>query len=278
MPEAPTSSSARQRLRSVSGRHNSLLKDLRGVYAHGALTDDGCYAIEGVRLMEEAIRSGVKFRAVFFSDSATALMDRILQQISHQVDTLLVPAKLFQETVTSESPQGVAALVYRKEASLEDAFGAAQAPLLVVAAGLQDPGNLGTILRSAEAFGAGGVVLGEGTVSVYNPKTVRATAGSIFRLPAIAAKLADVIPQLRERRVRLFATSSHKGTPLDQAQLAGPAAFFIGNEGAGLPRDLGSQMDEFVAIPQAKPVESLNAGIAASVILYEAARQRRNQV
>ena len=282
MPEAPTSSSAKQRLRPVSGRHNSLLKDLRGVYAHGTLTEDGCYAIEGVRLMEEAIRSGVKFRAVFFSDAAggfaASLKDRLLQQIGHKVDTLLVPAKLFQEAVTSESPQGVAALVYRKEASLEDAFGAAQAPLLVVAAGLQDPGNLGTILRSAEAFGAGGVVLGEGTVSVYNPKTVRATAGSIFRLPAIAAKLADVIPQLRERRVRLFATSSHKGTPLDQAQLAGPAAFFIGNEGAGLPRDLGSQMDEFVAIPQAKPVESLNAGIAASVILYEAARQRRNQV
>ena len=282
MPEAPTSSSANQRLRPVSGRHNSLLKDLRGVYAHGTLTEDGCYAIEGVRLMEEAIRSGVKFRAVFFSDAAggfaASLKDRLLQQIGHKVDTLLVPAKLFQEAVTSESPQGVAALVYRKEASLEDALGAAQAPLLVVAAGLQDPGNLGTILRSAEAFGAGGVVLGEGTVSVYNPKTVRATAGSIFRLPAIAAKLADVIPQLRERGVRLFATSSHKGTPLDQAQLEGPAAFFIGNEGAGLPRDLGSQMDEFVAIPQAKPVESLNAGIAASVILYEAARQRRNQV
>ncbi len=275
MPEAPTSSSASQRLRAVSGRHNSLLKDLRGVYAHGTLTDDGCYAIEGVRLMEEAIRSGVKFRAVFFSDSAGGLMDRILQQISHQVDTLLVPAKLFQETVTSESPQGVAALVYRKEASLEDALLGAKPALLVVAAGLQDPGNLGTMLRSAEAFGAGGIVLGEGTVSVYNPKTVRATAGSIFRLPAIAAKLADVIPRLRESGVRLFATSSHKGTALDQVDLSGPAAFFIGNEGAGLPRDLGPWMDEFVAIPQAKPVESLNAGIAASIILYEAARQRR---
>lgn len=281
MPEAPTSSSASQRLRPVSGRHNPLLKDLRAVYAHGMLTEDGCYAIEGVRLMEEAIRSSVKFRAVFFSDAATGLAaaskDRLLQQIGHKVDTLLLPAKLFQETVTSESPQGVAALVYRKEASLGDALGAAQPPLLVVAAGLQDPGNLGTILRSAEAFGAGGVVLGEGTASVYNPKTVRATAGSIFRLPAIAAKLAEVIPQLRENGVRLFATSSHKGTPLDQARLAGPAAFFIGNEGAGLPRDLGPQMDEFVAIPQAKPVESLNAGIAASIILYEAARQRRSK-
>jgi TrmH family RNA methyltransferase len=144
----------------------------------------------------------------------------------------------------------------------------------VVAAGLQDPGNLGTILRSAEAFGAGGVVLGEGTVSVYNPKTVRATAGSIFRMPVVAAKLAELIPQLRERGVKLFATSSHKGTALAEAPLAEAAAFFIGNEGAGLARDVMAKMDDVLVIPQARPVESLNAGVAASIILYEAARQR----
>ena len=276
MPEAPATSSLTQRLRAVTGRHNALLKDLRSVYAKGVLTDEGCYAIEGVRLMEEAIRSGVKFRAVFFSDSATGVVDRLLQQVGHKVEVLLVPAKLFKEAVTSEAPQGVAALVYAKESSLEDALSSSQPPLLVVAAGLQDPGNLGTILRSAEAFGAGGVLLGEGTVSVYNPKTVRATAGSIFRLPTIPLKLADAIPRLREHGIRLFATSSHKGTPLDQVQLGGPTAFFIGNEGAGLPRDLEPLMDEFIAIPQAKTVESLNAGIAASIVLYEAARQRRS--
>ena len=275
MPEASAKPSGNPRLRSLSGRHNPLLKDLRGVYAHGALTEDGCYAIEGVRLMEEAIRSGVKFRAVFFSDSATVVMDRILQQIGHKVDVLLVPAKLFKEVVTSESPQGVAALVYAEKWSLEDALRGAEPSLLVVSAGLQDPGNLGTILRSAEAFGVGSILLGEGTVSVHNPKTVRATAGSIFRVPAISVKLANAIPVLREQGVRLFATSSHEGTPLHQAQLSGPAAFFIGNEGAGLPRELSQQMDEFVAIPQAKTVESLNAGVAASIILYEAARQRK---
>jgi RNA methyltransferase, TrmH family len=283
LPSSTTSrttsiATARDRLRPITGKHNPLLKGLRGVYAHGNLTDDGCYGIEGVRSMEEAIRSGVRFRAVFFSDADNAAMERVtqrmLQQVGHKVETFSVPAKLFQEVVASESPQGVAALVHRKESSLADVLRGGQPALLMVAAGLQDPGNLGTILRSAEAFGAGGVVLGEGTVSVYNPKTVRATAGSIFRLPVVAAKLADLIPQLREQGVKLFATSSHKGTPLAEAPLAEPAAFFIGNEGAGLARDVMAKMDGVLAIPQVRPVESLNAGVAASIILYEAARQR----
>lgn len=272
--------SSRDRLRPITGRHNPLLKDLRAVYAHGTLTDDGCYAVEGLRGMEEAIRSSARFRAVFFTDADDAttqrLTQRLLDQIGHKVETYSVPAKLFQEAVTSDSPQGVAALVHRKEFTLDDAL-RAQPALLVVAAGLQDPGNLGTILRSAEAFGAGGVVLTEGTVSVYNPKTIRATAGSIFRLPVVAAKLADLIPHLREKQVKLFATSSHKGTPLHEAPLHESCAIFIGNEGAGLARDVMSKMDATLAIPQARPVESLNAGVAASIILYEAARQRSLQ-
>ena len=271
------SSTLRDRLRPITSRHNPLLKDLRAVYAYGALTEDGCFAIEGVRSLEEAIRSSVRFRAVFFTDAGDAatqrLTQRLLEQIGHKVETYLVPAKLFHEAVTTDSPQGVAALVHRKEATLDDALRTTPA-LLVVAAGLQDPGNLGTILRSAEAFGAGGVILTEGTVSVYNPKTVRATAGSIFRLPVLTAKLADLIPYLRDKQVKLFATSSHKGTPLHKAPWHEPSALFIGNEGAGLPRDVIAKMDATLAIPQSRPVESLNAGVAASIILYEAARQR----
>ena len=143
---------------------------------------------------------------------------------------------------------------------------------LVVVAGVQDPGNLGTILRSAEAFGAAGVILGEGTVSPFNSKVVRGSAGSIFRLPVLRTKLADVLPKLREKSVRLVATSSHKGVPLPQANLAGPVAVLIGGEGAGVPRDWIAKADELIAIPHAAQVESLNAGVAASLVLYEIAR------
>jgi len=271
------SPSLRDRLRPITGRHNPLLKDLRAVYAHGELTGDGCFAVEGVRSLEEAIRSGVRFRAVFFTDADDAasqrLKQRLLDQIGNKVETYVVPAKLFHEAVTTDSPQGVAALVHGKEATLDNIL-RSQPALLVVAAGLQDPGNLGTILRSAEAFGAGGVVLTEGTVSIYNPKTVRATAGSIFRLPVVNAKLADLIPYFREKKIKLFATSSHKGTPIHKAPLREPSALFIGNEGAGLPRDIMARMDATLNIAQVRPVESLNAGVAASIILYEAARQR----
>jgi TrmH family RNA methyltransferase len=148
----------------------------------------------------------------------------------------------------------------------------------MVVVGLQDPGNLGTILRSAEAFGSAGVVLGEGTVSPFNSKVIRASAGSIFRLPVLLSKnnggVEGITAKFRTQAVRMIATSSHKGTPLDQARLTGPSAVFIGSEGSGLPRNLMAQVDELVAIPHSPQVESLNAGVAGSIVLYEAARQR----
>jgi TrmH family RNA methyltransferase len=261
------------RLRRIEGRHNALVKELRAAFAHGELTPDGYCAIEGMRILEEAIRSGLKFKAVFFRASAENRAERLLPQLAANVETLLLPDKLFASIVPSESPQGVAALVRGKTFKLEDVLAKSQAGPLLAIAGVQDPGNLGTILRSAEAFGAGGVLLGEGTVSPFNSKVIRASAGSVFRLPLVQTKLAGILEHMRELGLRLIATSSHKGTPLDQATLTGPLAIFIGSEGAGVPRDLLAEMTETVAIPHSSSVESLNAGVAASIVLYEIARQ-----
>jgi TrmH family RNA methyltransferase len=282
-----TALSAQHRLRRIEGRHNPLVKQLRLAFSRAELTDAGDCAIEGLRILEEAIRSGLRFSAVFFRESAQDRADRLLPQIGAQVETLLLPDKLFDTLVPSESPQGVAALVRLKEFSLDDVTEAERLQVgpIVVLAGLQDPGNLGTILRSSEAFGSAGVVLGEGTVSPFNSKVVRASAGSVFRLPIVhgqtsergkpsTAKLEEVSEKLRAENVRLIATSSHKGTPLDQADLKGAAAIFFGNEGSGLPREVMAKMDEVIAIPHTQQVESLNAGVAASIVLYEAARQR----
>jgi RNA methyltransferase, TrmH family len=179
--------------------------------------------------------------------------------------------------VPSDSPQGVAALVRYRQGSMAEILEKLAIGPLVIVAGLQDPGNLGTILRSAEAFSAAGVWLGEGTVSPFNSKVVRGSAGSIFRLPVVRVKLLEVLPQLREKSVRVVATSSHKGVPLPEANLATPIAILVGGEGGGVPRDLLSKADEIVAIPHAPQVESLNAGVAASIVLYGAARKRENQ-
>ena len=272
--------SAQQRLRRIEGRHNPLVKEVRLAFAHGGRTEGGDCAIEGVRIVEEAIRSGLRFKSVLFRESAKNLSERLLPQIGSHVETLMLPDKVFDGAVPSEAPQGVAALVRLREFSLEDIVERLQVGPVMIVVGLQDPGNLGTILRSAEAFGSAGVVLGEGTVSPFNSKVIRASAGSIFRLPVVLAKAAgsleDISGKLRHAGVRLIATSSHKGTPIDQARLVEASAVFIGSEGSGLPRNLMAQVDELVAIPHTAQVESLNAGVAGSIVLYEAARQRRN--
>jgi TrmH family RNA methyltransferase len=254
------------------------VKELRQAFARAELTDQGFCAIEGIRIVEEAIRSGLRFQAVFFRESAQNLAERLLPQIGAHVETLLLPDSLFNASVSSDAPQGVAALVQVKQSSVEGVLERLQVGPLMVVIGLQDPGNLGTILRSSEALGSAGVVLAQGTVSPFNSKVVRASAGSAFRLPIVIAKAPgetdNIFKTMRAEEIRLIATSSHKGTPIDQTNLTGPAAILVGSEGAGLPRDLLAQVDQLVKIPHARQVESLNAGVAASIVLYEAARQR----
>ena len=261
------------RLRPVSSPQNQQVKDLRKAFSKGELTDDGHAAIESVRIVEEAIRSGLKFRTVFFSESGKARADRLLPQLGSHVETLVLPDEAFASAVDTETPQGVAALVKVKAHQLDDLFRVPE-PLVVVVSGVQDPGNLGTILRSAEAFGAVGIVVTEGTVSPFNSKSVRASAGSIFRLPVIKARAGEIVPILANKGLRLLGTTSHKGTPLPEADCRGAIAICIGNEGAGLPKELLAKVSANVVIPHSAKVESLNAGVAASIILYEAARQR----
>jgi TrmH family RNA methyltransferase len=143
-----------------------------------------------------------------------------------------------------------------------------------VLAGIQDPGNLGAILRSAEAFGASGVVSLPGTVSSWNSKAIRASAGSVFRIPVLAVNEQDCFKQLHDSGVRILATTAREAQPADRVDLAGPIALVIGNEANGLADDLIARSDAKITIPCPGPVESLNAAMAATVLLYEASRQR----
>jgi len=264
------------RLRSVASRQNSLVKELRKASSQFELTKEGSIAIEGVRIVEEAIRSGLRFQAVFFSETGRVHASRLLPQIATQVECLLLPDDVFSSAVDTETPQGVAALVKVKSVRLEEILEDANENfLIVVLAGIQDPGNLGTIIRSSEAFSAGAVLLGEKTASPFNSKVVRASAGSIFRQPVIRFPLHDAIRLLKAYDFSIIASSSHKGQPLEELDLTGRVALVIGNEGGGLTAETLAQADELAAIPHSSRVESLNAGIAASILLYEAARQRR---
>lgn len=262
------------RLRRVDSRQNAHVKELRRAFAEATPNQDGDIAIEGMHLVDEAIRSGLKLLTVFFSQSARERAHKLLPQLSLHTEALLLPDSVFASAVPTETPQGVAALVRIKPATLETIFKAEPA-LMVITAGLQDPGNLGTIARSAEAFGVNGLLLGERTVSPWNWKAMRASAGSLFRLPTAKVELAAALPELTKHGVQLLATSSYKGTAISKVDLRQPLAFIIGNEGAGVPKDVTMQADKIVFIPQTASVESLNAGIATSILLYEAARQRK---
>jgi RNA methyltransferase, TrmH family len=261
------------RLRRIDSRQNARVKELRRAFAESSPNEQGEVAIDGMHLVEEAIRSGLRLATVFFSESARERVHKLLPQLSSHTEALLLPDSVFASAVPTETPQGIAALVRVKHASLANIL-EAQPALLMVSAGLQDPGNLGTIARSAEAFGVTGLLLGERTVSPWNWKALRASAGSLFRVPTAKAELDSSLSEIKTRHIRVLATSSHKGKAISDVDLRGPVAFVIGNEGSGVPKDVLAQADETVAIPQSSRIESLNAGIAASILLYEAARQR----
>jgi RNA methyltransferase, TrmH family len=262
------------RLRAVTSRQNAIVKQLRRSFSQGEIVD-GCCAIEGLRMIEEAIRSGLKIRAIFFSKSGEIKAERLLNQVGRHAETLLLPDDVFKSAVETEHPQGVAALV-KAPAFSSDALFARPDPLIVVAAGIQDPGNLGAIIRSAEAFGAA-VVLTEKTVALWNAKVVRSSAGSVFRVLTVQMTAANVFELCAQHNIQIAAAVARNGTRIQDFDFTNATAVFVGNEGAGLPHDLLQKSGSRICIPQSEPLESLNAGIAASIILYEATRQRAGQ-
>ena len=266
-------------LRIVQSKQNARLKQLRKALANPSRESRSgaphLAGIEGPNLLEEALRAGLAVDCVFVAQGAERLLDSFA--LPPQAEIVLLPSELLDSALTTESPQPIAALVEPPEWTWDNLLGGLQnsTPLVLVLAGIQDPGNLGTILRSAEAFGAAGILTLPGTVSAWNPKAVRASAGSVFRLPVLAASAINAIARLREAGLRIFATTVGAAEPADLIDLTAPVAILIGNEGNGVPRPISAMADGAITIPCPGPVESLNAAIAASILLYEASRQRR---
>jgi TrmH family RNA methyltransferase len=246
---------------------------------HSAARKGRLAGIEGVNLLEEALRAGLHVECVFVALGAEPLLNTI--PLVPDTEVLLLSRELLDSVLTTEAPQPVAALVEPPHWDWNDLLdkerqgpSAKHIPLVMVLAGLQDPGNLGTVLRSAEAFGATGVVSLPGTVSAWNPKAVRASAGSIFRLPLLVATADNAFPYLREAGLRILTTAIQGAESAHAVDLEVPVALVIGNEGNGVSDEIAAQCDAALTIPCPGPVESLNASVAASILLYETARQR----
>ncbi|MBI3933063.1 MAG: RNA methyltransferase [Acidobacteria bacterium] len=263
--------------RQIIGRHHPLLKRLRAMVRSGSLLDSGENAgevlLETPNLIEDAIRSGVSITAVLIRADASAVARGLLTKMAPGVKRYEVEPILFPELTSTEHNPGIIALASAPVWKQQDLF-AGRLPLILVLAGIQDPGNLGTILRAAEAFGASGVLATKGTVSPFNAKSVRAASGTLFRLPIVSGLTTpQVVSLLRREKVALLSSVARGGKLLAEVEVVKPVALALGAEGAGLPRDL-ELAGIPVSIPMARPVESLNVAAAAAIFLYEIARQR----
>jgi TrmH family RNA methyltransferase len=214
------------------------------------------FVVEGAGLLAQAVAAGWAVEAQYVAPGADAVRcDAPLYELAPNV---------LERVATTEHPQPVIAVVHQRLQGLP-----VGATFVMVADRVADPGNAGTIIRSAEAAGAQAVAFTPGSVDPFNPKVVRATAGSLFRLPVVSCELEE----LRAAGLQLLATSSHHGTPYTDVTLTGPVAVVVGNEAHGVPDD--APVDGWITIPHAGAAESLNVAMAATVLAFEVARQRR---
>lgn len=248
---------------------NPVIRALRKTVSAGRPTDDGLVAIEGPHLLEEAVRSGWRVERIFIDPTTIPAATPSIASANAEVVELSSGA--FSSISDTVNSQGIIALVRPNRYEWQNLFGTR--PLLLVLDGIQDPGNAGTLLRSAEAFGATGVVLLSGTVRITNGKFLRASAGSVFRIPFLEnISRRDVVENLNSASIPLFALASSSRDTVSEVDLTGGMAVVVGSEGSGVSAELlAASMT--VRIPVIG-VESLNAAIAGSIVLFEAARQR----
>jgi TrmH family RNA methyltransferase len=268
----PTASIRTRLPRIVQSRQNARVKELRAGFARASRTEQGHIAIEGEHLLQEAIASNLRLAAVFIRAGSEHLIDNL--GLPETTEILALPPDVFASAVSTEAPQGIAALVEPRAFMLDHILGTWTTPLMLIAAALQDPGNIGTLIRSAEAFGATGFITLPGTVSPWNQKALRASAGSVFRLPVASVHEDEVFAALQSRKIVTLAAVAAEGEPLSQHDLTRPTALILGNEGSGIPAEILRRATHRITIPCPGPVESLNAAIAGSILLYEASRQR----
>lgn len=241
---------------------------------------EGRFKLEGVHLVAEALAAGWPLECVVFEEG-TGIPDELLPYTERDaaVGPAWIPVSpdIIEKCCETETPQPVFAVAYRKPLRKDELLGSgagASGPVVVLD-GVQDPGNVGTIVRSAAASGARAVVLGKGTADLYNAKTLRATMGTLFYVPVVEADLAELLPEVRERGAKLYGTSLQAVKSCYECDLSGGETWLLfGNEGSGLSPSIEALVDEPIIIPMTGKAESLNVAMAATVLLFEAQRQR----
>ncbi|MEF9946036.1 MAG: RNA methyltransferase [Lachnospiraceae bacterium] len=234
--------------------------------------EEGVFIVEGIRMFQELPKERVE--KVYLSESFF-LKKKGEWEPGHPTPEILSD-HVFDYVSDTKTPQGILCVVRRKGYTIED-LQREKEPFLLVLDQIQDPGNLGTILRTAEGAGVNGIVMSSDCADIYNPKTIRSTMGSIYRMPVVVTSdLCTAIGTLKKSGVRIYAAHLEGKHTYDQEDYRRGCGFLIGNEGNGLREEIAAQADEWVRIPMHGQVESLNVAIASSVLMFEVCRQRRS--
>jgi TrmH family RNA methyltransferase len=263
------------KIREISSASNALLKVFRRALTEGT-TRQGWLAVEGPFLLEEALQAApaTRIHSVLVGRSGGERFTSLVRRLPEEAEIAQITDRLFAQVAQTQAPQGIAALVELPPHGL-DTILARRDVILLVACGIQDPGNLGTMLRSAQAFGAAALLTLKGTVSPFNPKAVRSSAGAIFRLPVLRdLEPSGLSQRLRAAQVHTVAADRRSPSSLARADLRGSLAILIGREATGLPEEIAREANQLLSIPISPGMDSVNAATAASIFLYEIARQR----
>ena len=265
----------------ITSTANAQVKELiRLMKKSRAREDAGVFIVEGPRMAGELTDDPSwqeRIERVYLSESYAAKHKGEQDDLRRNSRVEILADNIFAHVSDTKTPQGILAVVKRKEYDLEDIIGGQQGnSLVIVLDNLQDPGNLGTIFRTAEAAGATGILLSRDCVDIYNPKVIRSTMGAVFRLPFLYVDdLPGAVSELKETGIRVFAAHLEGKNAYDREDYSGGTAFLIGNEGNGLRDEVAECADCRIRIPMQGKAESLNAAVAAAVLMFEVSRQRR---
>lgn len=263
----------------ITSKENSAIKRLRSLSDPKQRKKEKAFLIEGLKMVEEALRNKAGVTMVVASPSLTQHHGKGVLKLAEKqlADVLWISEKLLDSVSESKTPQPVMAVVAMREHS-EEGLLADPSGLIVICHQLQDPGNLGTIIRTAEAVGASGVAITANTVDPYNAKTVRASMGSILRMPVVrVGEVSTFIKKCRQKGFQTVAMVLNGEKTHFELALDRPTAVIVGQEGSGLPDDILKVVDLRVRVPMAETIDSLNVATSAAVFLYEAMRQRMKQ-
>jgi TrmH family RNA methyltransferase len=254
----------------ISSLHNPKVKEWALLKLRKGRDRQGKFLAEGVHLVIEALEAGAKMESIIY-DQEKGLPSEVTSLIK-DVSIVAVSPHVLAKLSETEQPQGVLAVIHKPKFHID--FTSSIGTLWVALDGVQDPGNLGTIIRSADAVGASGVLLGRGTVDLYNAKVVRSTMGSLFHLPVVEGDLIEWLPQLKSHQIQIIGAGLGGESSCYEVDLSDPICIVMGNETKGLSTEVQKLLDQQVRIPMPGRAESLNVAMATTVLLFEAMRQR----